>query len=174
MPAATTDNDRAWYLIYTKPQQERRALENLERQGFEAFLPLLRTFRRRRGKRLEVLEPMFPRYLFVHLSEAVDNWAPIRSTLGVSRLVQFGGEPARAPIGLVRILQAGTDEAGVHSRPPRDYQPGEPVRIADGPFAGYEGVFQARSGAERVLLLLEIAGQTARLQIPELDLEQLG
>ena len=31
-----------WYLIHTKIRQERVALENLERQGFKCFLPLIR------------------------------------------------------------------------------------------------------------------------------------
>ena len=38
-----------WYLIHTKIRQERLALENLERQGFECFLPLIRAEKLRRG-----------------------------------------------------------------------------------------------------------------------------
>jgi hypothetical protein len=30
-----------WYLVYSKPRQELCSLENLERQGFECFLPLI-------------------------------------------------------------------------------------------------------------------------------------
>jgi len=32
---------RAWYLLYTKPRQEQRAVENLKRQGYIAYLPLI-------------------------------------------------------------------------------------------------------------------------------------
>ncbi len=88
---------RAWYLVYSKPQQERVALENLERQGFTAYLPLVRARRRRQTRVVHVIEPMFPRYLFVNLSDLTDDWGPIRSTIGVSNLVRFGNEAARAP-----------------------------------------------------------------------------
>lgn len=39
----------SWYLIYTKIRQERIALENLERQGFECFLPKIKVEKVRRG-----------------------------------------------------------------------------------------------------------------------------
>ena len=36
----------AWYLIYTKPRQEIVALENLERQGFNVYLPLYKKLKK--------------------------------------------------------------------------------------------------------------------------------
>ena len=41
-------NNAAWYLLQSKPHQERRALENLRNQGFECFLPLYLRERLRR------------------------------------------------------------------------------------------------------------------------------
>ncbi|MEE8263278.1 MAG: transcription termination/antitermination NusG family protein, partial [Gammaproteobacteria bacterium] len=40
---------KGWYLIYSKPRQERLALENLRRQNYEAYLPLMQHRRRRKG-----------------------------------------------------------------------------------------------------------------------------
>ena len=77
----------AWYLVYTKPQQERVANDNLQRQGYETYLPMLRK-RVKRGKTYHHrLDPLFPRYLFIHLSDQLDDWGPIRSTIGVTHLV---------------------------------------------------------------------------------------
>ncbi len=44
-----------WYAIHAKPKQEQRALENLERQGFEAWLPLITVEKLRRGRLTEVI-----------------------------------------------------------------------------------------------------------------------
>src|SRR4051812_8030711 len=81
-----------WYLVHTKPRQERVALENLERQGFQCYLPTLPSERLRQGLLALSLEPLFPRYLFIRLGEggSARSWMPIRSTRGVSRLVSFG------------------------------------------------------------------------------------
>ena len=82
-----------WYVIHTKPRQEQRALENLQRQGFEAWLPMISLEKVRRGHLAQVVEPMFSRYLFIRLDTVQTNWSPIRSTLGVSKLVAFGNTP---------------------------------------------------------------------------------
>jgi transcriptional antiterminator RfaH len=44
-----------WYVIHTKPRQEQRALENLQRQGFEAWLPMIALEKVRRSRLTQVL-----------------------------------------------------------------------------------------------------------------------
>ncbi len=156
---------KSWYLIYTKPRQERIAVDNLERQGYHTYLPLLRQRRRRAGRYTQMVEPLFPRYLFINLDEQTDNWAPIRSTLGVTGLVRFGGMPARVPDALVDAIRESADPEGVHQLPEKQLKPGDKVRIRDGAMAGYEAVFSAHTSRERVILLLEIAGKTAQVKL---------
>ncbi|NDC62375.1 MAG: transcriptional activator RfaH, partial [Betaproteobacteria bacterium] len=74
-----------WYAVHSRPKQEQRALENLQNQGYEAWLPMITLEKLRRGRVTEVVEPMFSRYLFIRLDMEHTNWTPIRSTLGVSR-----------------------------------------------------------------------------------------
>ena len=52
-----------WYLAYTKPRQEAVAHANLEQQGFEAYLPLFKKFKKTEQGPVALFEPMFPRYL---------------------------------------------------------------------------------------------------------------
>ena len=78
------DSPVNWYAVYTKPRQERIARENLERQSFEAYMPLMRVRRKRRDKWVEAIEPMFSRYLFIRLALGTTNVASIRSTRGVT------------------------------------------------------------------------------------------
>jgi transcriptional antiterminator RfaH len=162
---------KAWYLLYSKPQRERLALENLERQGYPSYLPLIKNRKRRKGRYVSVIEPMFPRYLFVHLSDTTDNWGPIRSTIGVANLVRFGMQAARVPDSLIEIMNA-REEDGVQTLAPPDFRPGDQVRIVEGVMAGYEALFQARTGNERVVLLLQLAqDRTARVQVSANDIE---
>lgn len=153
---------KRWYLVYTKPRQERTARSNLDRQGYDVYLPLVRKATRRHGRRVTGVVPLFPRYLFVRLDQTTDNWGPIRSTLGVASMVRFGQEPARAPDDLVAYLHAREDEQGVQDLPVEEFRPGTKVRIAEGAFMGYEGIYLARSGRERVVVLLQLCGRPAR------------
>lgn len=156
---------KKWYLIYTKPRQESVARTNLLRQGYETYLPLMRQVRRRQGRRQTVIGPMFPRYLFVHLDQTTDNWGPIRSTLGVVSLVRFGQLPAEAPDALIGFLHSREDEQGVQTIAPEDFRPGGKVRITDGAFAGYEGVYLARNSRERVVVMLDLCGKSTRTML---------
>lgn len=153
---------KQWYLVYAKPRAEAVAQTNLERQGYATYLPLIRQPRRRAGRRVFAIGPMFPRYLFIRLDRATDNWGPIRSTLGVVSVVRFGGVAAPVPDGLIEALKRREDDQGLHVVPVDSYHPGARVRIIEGGLMGYEGVFLARSGHDRIAVLLELMGRTAR------------
>lgn len=163
--------EKRWYLVYSKPRKEELARINLERQGYPAYLPMMRTPRRKLGRRIIRVEPMFPRYLFLHLNTETDNWAPIRSTLGVANLVRFGMYPSPVPDDLIAALRARDNASGVQDLPLNTFEEGQRVRIEEGPFMGYEGIFIARTGEERVLILLDIVGKAARAQV---NIEHLG
>lgn len=167
----TESTEKRWYLVYSKPRKEELARVNLERQGYPTYLPMMRTPRRRMGRRIVRVEPMFPRYLFIHLDTASDNWAPIRSTLGVANLVRFGMLPSPVPQDLIDTLRARDDSDGVQDVPLHTFEEGQKVRIEEGPFMGYEGIFLARTSEERVLILLDIVGKSAKAQI---SIEHLG
>ncbi len=165
MTTADPVQEKTWYLVYCKPRQEQVAKANLERQSFSAYLPLVRQFRRRGSRRIAVIGPLFPRYLFIHLNAQTDNWAPIRSTLGISSLVRFGAQPAVVPDELICLLRSRDNPDGVQELPEVDYRPGDPVRIAEGVMQGYAGIFLAKSGKDRVLVLLDILGKQTRADV---------
>lgn len=167
----TASIERRWYLIYSKPRQEGLARDNLDRQGYETYLPLLRTPRRRLGRRLIRIEPMFPRYFFIHLDTATDNWAPIRSTVGVSTLVRFGMDPSPVPDDLIELLRQRDDSSGVQDIAMHHFHTGQKIRIEEGPFMGYEGIFLAETSQQRVLVLLDVVGKAAKAR---LDVTALG
>ena len=164
---------RNWYLIYAKARQEQLAKDNLERQGYETYLPLIRQRHRVRGRYRHRIEAMFPRYLFIHLSDTTDNWKPIRSTFGVARLICFGGMPARVPAEFVESLKQHADPNGILELPAEELQKGARVRIVEGALAGYEAVFEARTSRERVTLLLDIAGRPVPVRVKVGDIESI-
>ncbi len=164
---------RSWYLIYTKPRQEEVAVRNLDRQRYEVFLPKIRQVRRRHGRRMSCIEPMFPRYLFISLDTHRDNWGPIRSTIGVSNMVKFGNNPACVPKDLVEMLIKQGDESGVHRVDIEEFKAGGRIRICEGPLMGYEGIFIAKTSRDRVTVLLDIVGKQSRLFVNPSLLETL-
>src|ERR1700726_1025932 len=82
-----------WYLVQCRARQEARALEHLERQGFECYRPLYERERIRRGRKYLTQAALFPGYLFIRLDRIHDNWLPICSTRGVIQIVRFNEYP---------------------------------------------------------------------------------
>lgn len=163
-------NKKAWYLIYTKPRQEKTALENLQRQQFDCFLPMATVRKRQRMQWVHNMEPMFPRYLFIHLNTQSDNWSPIRSTLGVAHLVRFGGAPAQIPDALIEVLHEKEKQLSSTDLRPT-FSCGDSVKVLDGVMAGYQGIFEAKNGGDRVNILLEMAGRYTCLQLPSSSID---
>jgi transcriptional antiterminator RfaH len=158
-----------WYVIHTKPRQEQRALENLQRQGFQVWLPTIDMEKMRRGKLTRVTEPMFSRYLFIQLDKTQSNWSPIRSTLGVSKLVSFGNVPAVVPDALIEVLQQADGSQ-------REYllKEGDAVQFVSGPLQGLEGILQQRDGELRAMVLIELISQPQRVSTAIADLRPLA
>ncbi|MFT7459568.1 MAG: transcriptional antiterminator RfaH [Planctomycetota bacterium] len=158
---------KAWYLIHSKPRQESLAQENLERQGYTTYLPVTSVKRRTGRKTGSAVGAMFPRYLFIQLSEKTDDWRPIRSTLGVSSLIRFGQTPAKVPDHFISQIRLREDETGLCLLPLRDYKKGDRVRISEGPFAGYEAIFQSISAKDRVSILLELIQSSIHIELEQ-------
>lgn len=162
-----------WYLIHTKPKQEKCALENLERQGYLCYLPTLPVEKLRQGAIAVAHEALFPRYLFIQLGrgDSFKSWAPIRSTKGVSRLVCFGTEPARVSEALIDRLR--TQEALIHPEPERLFKPGERVLLTASPFAGIEGIYQMADGERRVMVLIELLSKPVAVCVAPIALRKV-
>jgi transcriptional antiterminator RfaH len=163
-----------WYLIHTKPRQEKSALQNLTQQGYACYLPILPTEKLRQGSLTVADEPLFPRYLFIQLGmgDSARSWSPIRSTKGVSRLVSFGNEPAKVDDRLIDLLKSQED--AVQGQPQRLFTRGERVRLTDGAFAGIEGIYQMADGESRVMVLIELLSKPVQLRIAPSSLRKIG
>lgn len=166
-----------WHVIHTKVREEFRALENLQNQGFEVFLPTCQAQKKSQGKIKLVTEPLFSRYLFIRLSDVSSNWFPIRSTRGVTSLLRFGisTDPVVIPDPIIDCLrQRCTLEEPLHEL----FKPGEILEIIDGPFKGLFGFFEKLQtlpdGLSRALLLIEVLGSVQKLKIQLPQLKKLG
>ena len=153
-----------WYVVHTQAQNEGRADLNLRRQGFVTYLPRYLRSRRHARRTETVVRPLFPRYLFVALDVARDRWRAVQSTFGVSNLVVIGNHPVPLPDGVVDEIRAREGEQGyVKLGLPPGVKPGSSIRLIDGIFADYRGVFERLADDRRVAVLLNLLGREVRV-----------
>ena len=173
MESTSTESTR-WYLLASKPREEERARINLDQQGYHTYLPLVKRERRRHGKSNIHTEALFPRYLFIQLDRENDNWAPIRSTFGVSGLVGFGSRHINyipIPDSVIAQLQSHEDEFGLHNLEKAEwFNKGDCVHITSGPFANINGVFMMDDGLHRSMVLIEMLGKQQHITVESAQL----
>ena len=156
----------SWFLAQFKPNCHHIAKRNLTRQGFQCFLPQEEVTRRRNNRFTRQLRPLFPGYVFVALDKVTGGWQAINSTYGITRLVSFGGDPAEVPSELISALRDRCDESGT-ILPPRYFQPGDAVTLANGPFADLAGRVELVAPDRRIWVLIDLMGRQTRVAVSE-------
>ena len=155
---------KQWHLVQFKPNSHRLAVRNLQRQGFETFLPL-QEITRLKGSRFTVdIRPLFPGYMFVGVELNAAPWRTINSTIGVSRLVSFADDYKPLPLNIISSLMLRCDEEG-KLLPPKTLNAGDSVEVLKGSFANFVATVDKIDAQQRVWVLMEFMGQSTRMHI---------
>lgn len=168
------------YVAETKPMNEAFALKQLQRQGFDAFYPAYRRERRLRaaGGMLDLLVPLFPRYIFVELDLGVQRWRSVNNTYGIRRLL--GADPEK-PQRVEEVLAQSLREQRA-SGPQEDPEKMLSKICTDCHVEIVEGVLIDRRGtvtrvddaADRVVVLLYLLGTLREVSLPRSAVRRLA
>ncbi len=155
-------------MIRAKPQSEHLAASALERNGFELFLPCVRTLG---AKQRRHSAPLFPGYLFIRNRDENPDWSSIRRLPGVLGWVHFNGVVPLVPddviVDLGRRVESIEMNGGLWTR----FQPGDKVRVISGNVETLAEVIEERQSPQsRVQVLLEFMGRRVSAQVPVHDL----
>ena len=164
-----------WYAVNTKPKNEDFAARQLQHKGVEVFLPKIQVHRKRGAKKVALLEPLFPGYLFVYIAPVTRLVHQINWTPGVRRLLCTGDTPVPVPDAAIDLIRQRTGSRGRQS-PTRAqaFPAGSRVAIRHGPFAGLVGVIEKPTSARgRVRVLLELLQRQMTVEIDSIDLDRL-
>ena len=153
-----------WYVIQFKPNAHRLVEKNLQRQGFETFLPMQEIMRRKSSRFVADLRPLFPSYMFVYLDDDGSDWRKVNSTIGVSRLVSSKSTPEAIPLHFISNLMLRCDAKG-KLLTPKTLNSGDNVEVLTGPFENFVATIETIDEQQRVSILMEFMGQTTRIHI---------
>jgi transcriptional antiterminator RfaH len=163
----------AWFCVKSKPRQEAVAARNLRALGdVELIFPRVRRTRRGHDRNREVVEPLFPGYVFVRFDPA-ETQGSVRSTRGVLHLVEKEGKPVRVDDAVIaELLALGPD--AILSALDGELPVGAKVRIVRGIFAGSEGeVLRLATPEKRIAVLLALLGSEQPVELDADDVEGL-
>jgi transcriptional antiterminator RfaH len=155
---------KRWYVVNTKPHNEDRAAINLTNGGIEVLAPKLKLRKFKEGKFIQVIEPMFPSYIFVRF-HPVDEFRMVKYARGVKTIVHFGGQIIPLKDEMIEFIKTRLENGVAAIQKPHMIK-GEKILIKDGPFKGFSGIFESElDGKERVAILLDGVNYCAKMEI---------
>jgi transcriptional antiterminator RfaH len=154
----------SWVVVNTHAHREHIAIDNLARQGFESYCPLVKRRRSHARRITTVARPLFPSYLFVRIHPELGRWRPILSTLGVRTLVRFGDQLGVLDHRFIEELRK-REEEGFIVRPAEPYQVGQRVKLQGGPFDGIVAKIISLQDNDRIVVLMDLLQQSVRAQV---------
>jgi transcription termination/antitermination protein NusG len=143
---------KRWYVVHAysgfekqvkRSLEERIKLESMQDQFGEILVPTEEVVEMRAGQKRKSERKFFPGYVLVQMEMNDETWHLVKSC---PKVMGFIGGTADKPAPITdreanQILQRVED--GVEKpRPKTLFEPGEVVRVADGPFADFNGVVE--------------------------------
>jgi transcriptional antiterminator RfaH len=161
---------KEWFILQFKANSHKQAEKNLNRQGFETFLPFKRSTSRKTSRFINAFQPLFPGYMFVSFNRISPNWHKINNTYGVSRLVTFNSALQSIPTEFVENLKKRCDSSGKLLLIEK-LNEGDQVKVLSGPFANFIATVEEYESDQRIWILMDIMGRKAKIQTPSDNLQ---
>ena len=155
-----------WFALWVRSRFEQLVQDQLSARGFQVFLPTIRTWSRRGGRRHLIPVPMFPGYVFLHHAMDKHGYVEVLKARGVVRIL---GErwDRLAPVDdaeIASIQQLVTSEVNLLPHP--YLREGHRVRIVDGPLNGLEGVLlQVKPGKGLLVVSVELLQRSVAVEV---------
>jgi transcriptional antiterminator RfaH len=151
-----------WIVVVTHSNRERLAIENLKRQNYVVYCPMILRYIRHARRAYDAHRPLFPGYIFVQA--VTESLRSISGTLGVRSILKNGETLSFLPSGFIETLKA-RETSGVVSRDVAPFKHGQEVAINGGQFDGLVGRIVEIRERDRVILLLNLVNQQTKVHV---------
>ena len=179
--AVLDDPNKNWYVVSAQAGQEKRAAATLEERvkysnmadKFGAILvPSEEVVELRGGKRRRSERRFYPGYIFINMEMDETTWELVTKTTRISGFV--GGtiaKPTPLPKAEIQLILDRIDQGGEKVTPKTVFEPGELIRIIDGPFNEFSGtVEEVNYKKQQLVVAVTIFGRSTPV---ELDFSQV-
>ncbi len=143
---------KRWYVIHAfsgfEGQVKRALAEHIQRAEMEdlfgdVLVPTEEVVEIRAGQQRRSERKFFPGYVLVHMEMTDESWHLVKNVPKVMGFIGGQGDkPAPIPDDQARAILDRVKEGGEKPRPKVVYEPGEIVRVKDGPFTDFNGVVE--------------------------------
>ena len=155
--------DKKWFVLRTKPRQEKKAAAYLSDAGFDVYIPLRETIKIWSDRKKKVEEPIIPSYIFIHISER--DRSSIFPAIGVTNYMYWLKKPVVIRDKEMEQMQTWFSNHAAEEIKSRELTVGSNVRIESGVMQGKEGVIE-RIGSKFITLSIPKLGMRFQVDKP--------
>lgn len=132
-------NEPQWVALYTNPRAEKQVEKNLQREGFVAYLPMIRELHTWSDRKKWVEIPLIKSYIFAKITAREEML--IRNVVGVAFLIKFKNNVLTIPESEIQMMKDFiASKLAIQVRNTEELARGKRVRIHSGSLAGREGL----------------------------------
>jgi transcription termination/antitermination protein NusG len=169
----TDSRDEAlWYAVSVRSRQESVAASMLPGLGIRCFHPLITEVHRWSDRMQKVSRPLFPGYLFVHITRSCETQLRVLKVPGIVSFVGSAQGPTAIPEEEIDSVRAVLS-SGVGCAPHPFLQEGDRVRIIRGVLAGIEGTFLRSITDSKLVISIEMIQRSMAINIDGCDIEHI-
>lgn len=163
------DAIKTWYALSTTSRAEKKLYSRLQQAGVDAYLPLLPSVRQWKDRKKYVELPLFPSYLFVHISSP--EYYKVLNNPGAVRFVCFNGKAVPIPEKQIEAIRFFLQHRIPLEVSANKFQQGTKVRIKEGLLAGLEAEVTDCPNKEAVIIRIDAIRLNMIVHIPVSFLE---
>lgn len=144
-----------WYVVYTRPQHEKKIAQDLNEMQMTYFLPTTKKLSIWCDRRKFIDWPLFPSYVFTYLKNMHDYYDCLNVN-GVLNYVRLGKEVVRVQEAVIDNIRLAVNKGSEVEVANESFQPGQQLVINQGPLTGLTGEVVKYNGKEKLLIRLQL------------------
>jgi len=172
MDKGSSASEEKWYAVKTRSRHEQVAADLLARKSFAVFFPQISCWSKRKDRKLRILRPLFPGYLFIHFELSNNLWLQVRKTRGVVDLLRLRKDPEPIPdeqiLSVKMLVESGVTYV---SRP--FLNEGDKVLVSGGPLEGAIGRYlHSDENKGKLIVSVDLLSRSLEVEIDAKDVER--
>ncbi|MFM9865212.1 MAG: transcription termination/antitermination protein NusG [Micropepsaceae bacterium] len=175
MATPQTETPLRWYIVQAYSNFEKKVAEELKKQALqhgladkfeEILVPTEEVVEVRRGHKVNAERKFFPGYVLVKARLTDEVYHLVKNTPKVTGFLGTGNKPIPVSQAEVDRILNQVKEGVEHPKPAVTFEVGEQVRVADGPFASFNGMIEeVDEDRSRLKVAVSIFGRATPVEL---------
>jgi len=172
-----------WYVIHVYSGFEKKVSETIKetalKNGLEEYfdeilVPTEEVVEMRRGKKVNVERKFMPGYVLIKMDLTDESWHLVKNAAKVTGFLGANGKPSPISEKEAQRIINQVQEGFERPKPSITFEVGEEVRVAEGPFASFNGTVEdVDEGKSRLKVSVSIFGRSTPVELEYTQVEKI-